>query len=189
MTKHFSVRKWILVLLLILALAALAAVGWVCLHMHHPDTKGSMGQAQVVLSQLLSCSIAEDTAGVSADKEDAASTGLTTVYDSGIGSWMKAQLDDLVTEECMDTLMLNRVPARISALVSLYDSSIETTMIQMTASVDEENSFDYTADLQTITDHTVVGAACGTITMVKEDGVWKASSITLQLETQSAIIK
>ena len=44
-----------------------------------------------------------------------------------------------------------------------------------------ENCYDFSAALLTATDSTAAAQVSGTITMVKEDGRWKASAITLNL--------
>ena len=44
-----------------------------------------------------------------------------------------------------------------------------------------ENCYDFSAALLTATDSTAAAQVSGTITMVKEEGRWKASAITLNL--------
>ena len=44
-----------------------------------------------------------------------------------------------------------------------------------------ENCYDFSAALLTAADSTAAAQVSGTITMVKEEGRWKASAITLNL--------
>ena len=44
-----------------------------------------------------------------------------------------------------------------------------------------ENCYDFSATLLTAADSTAAAQVSGTITMVKEDGRWKVSAITLNL--------
>lgn len=130
-------------------------------------------QAQTILTQLLSSS---DAVEPSVDDSSTGSEpGLVQVDDGGFTAFYQAQFGDSMTEDCLNRLLANRLPTRIAAL------SGQPTELALHKRSGADNCYDFSADLQA-DDGTTVASASGTITMVQEDGVWKASDLTLTLK-------
>ena len=136
--KSESFRKQ--ALSLVLFFAAVAAVFALTRLRSDPAKK----QAEFVVQQLLSCSSAVEQA-VDAAAPAGSEPGLAAADTDGLYAFLQAQLGDAMTADCLDKVMANRLPTRMTA-----------------------------------TDSTAAQVS-GTITMVKEDGRWKASAITLNL--------
>ena len=160
-----------------LSLAAfiLAAAAVFALARLRSDPAGK--RAEFIVQQLLSCTVHVDSAAstAAADSEP----GLVSVDDGGLTAFFRAQFADSVTDACLEQMLGNRLPTRITALAAQYGDKLEPTQLRLTRRKGDAVCYDFSAQLQTVTDKTAVAAASGTITMVNEDGVWKASSITL----------
>ena len=172
-------------LLAVVVLAVLLVVPGIL--RRHRQQQGASAQAQFVVQQLLNCSRAiEPALDAAADAASSAAAsgtepGLVCADDSALTSWVEAQFGDIMTAECRSRLLLNRVVSRIPALAEQYGSSIEAPEVTLTRRSGDAECYDYSAPLQTVEDGTVVGTASGTITLTEEDGVWKASDLTLTL--------
>ena len=95
--------------------------------------------------------------------------------DGGFAAFYQAQFGDRMTQQCLEKLLANRLPTRIAAL------SGQPTNLTLHKRSGADNCYDFSADLQAA-DGTTTANASGTITMVKEDGAWKASDLTLNLK-------
>ncbi len=139
-------------------------------------------KAEFVVQQLLSCSSAVEDA-VDADAAGAAASqpGLVSADSAGLESFVRAQLGDAMTADCLDKVMANRLPTRITALTGQSGDQLVPADLTLKKRAGAENCYDFSAALLTAADSTAAGQASGTITMVKEDGVWKASRITLTI--------
>lgn len=139
-------------------------------------------KAEFVVQQLLSCSSAVEDA-VDADAAGAAASqpGLVSADSAGLESFVRAQLGDAITADCLDKVMANRLPTRITALAAQSGDQLMPTDLTLKKRAGAENCYDFSAALLPVTGSTAAGQASGTITMVKEDGVWKASRITLTI--------
>lgn len=171
-----------------LAVVVLAALLFVpnALRRHNQQQDASV-QAQFVVQQLLNCSRAiqpalDETASAASSAASGTEPGLVPVDDDGLTTWMEAQFGDIMTAECRDKLLRNRIVSRIPALAEQYDSSIEAPEVTLERRSGDAECYDYSAALQTVGDGTVVGTAAGTITLIEEDGVWKASDLTLTID-------
>ena len=82
---------------------------------------------------------------------------------------------DCMTQTCLEKLLANRLPTRIA---SLSGQPAELTLQKRSGA---DHCYDFSADLQAA-DGTTTASVTGTITMVKEDGAWKASDLTLNLK-------
>ena len=129
-------------------------------------------QAQTILTQLLSSS---DAVEPSVDTSSAGSEpGLVQVDGGDFMTFYQAQFGDSMTKDCLDRVLANRLPTRIAAL------SGQPTALTLHKRSGADNCYDFSADLQA-DDGATTASVSGTITMVQEDGVWKASDITLTL--------
>ncbi len=139
-------------------------------------------KAEFVVQQLLSCSSAVEDA-VDADAAGAAASqpGLVSADNAGLESFVRAQLGDAMTADCLNRVLADRLPTRITALAAQSGDQLMPTDLTLKKRAGAENCYDFSAALLTATDSTAAGQASGTITMVKEDGVWKASRITLTI--------
>ena len=130
-------------------------------------------QAQTILTQLLSSS---DAVEPSVDDSAVGSEpGLVQVDDGGFMVFYQAQFGDSMTKDCLDRVLANRLPTRIAAL------SGQPTNLTLHKRSGADNCYDFSADLQADAGATTASVS-GTITMVQEDGAWKASDITLTLK-------
>ena len=162
---------------LVLFVLAVAAVFALAVRMQSDPAKE---KAQFIAEQLLSCTVHVDDA---ADTSTASGTepGLAAVDSSGLYSFFRAQFADCVTEECLEEMLLNRLPTRITAFAEQYGDKLEPIDLQITRRSGDAVRYQFSADLQTVSGQTIVGTASGSITMIKTDGVWKASAVSLTL--------
>ena len=154
---------------LIVFFVAVAAVFFVASRLRG-DPAGK--QAQAILTQLLSSSDAVEPAAD--DSYTASEPGLVQVDDGGFMAFYQAQFGDCMTQQCLEKLLANRLPTRITAL------SGQPAGLTLQKRSGADHCYDFSADLQAA-DGTTTASVTGTITMVKEDGAWKASDITLTL--------
>jgi len=167
--KSDSFRKQ--ALSLVLFFAAIAAV--FALTRLRSDPAGK--QAEFVVQQLLSCSSAVEQAVDPAASAAGSAPGLAAVDTDGLYAFLQAQLGDAITADCLDKVMANRLPTRIAAL------SGQPAGLTLQKRSGADHCYDFSAVLLTAADNTAAAQVSGTITMVKEDGRWKASAITLDL--------
>ena len=177
--KSESFRKQ--ALSLVLFFAAVAAVFALTRLRSDPAKK----QAEFVVQQLLSCSSAVEQAVEQA--VDAAAPagseepGLAAADTDGLYAFLQAQLGDAMTADCLNKVMANRLPTRITALAGQSGDKLVPADLTLKKRAGAENCYDFSAALLTATDSTAAAQVSGTITMVKEDGRWKASVLTLNL--------
>ena len=136
-------------------------------------------QAQTILTQLLSSSDAVEPAAD--DSYTASEPGLVQVDDGGFMAFYQAQFGDCMTKDCLDRVLANRLPTRITALAGQAGDKLQPADLTLKKRAGAENCYDFSAALLTAADNTAAAQVSGTITMVKEDGRWKASAITLDL--------
>lgn len=137
-------------------------------------------QAEFVVQQLLSCSSAVEQA-VDAAVPSGSQPGLTAVDTQGLYTYVQAQLGDVMTADCLDQVLANRLPTRITALAGQSSDKLEPASLTLKKRSGAGNCYDFSAELQTVADKTPTAQVSGTITMVKEDGRWKAAALTLDL--------
>lgn len=130
-------------------------------------------QAQTILTQLLSSSDAVEPAVD--DSAVGSEPGLVQVDDGGFMAFYQAQFGDCITQQCLEKLLANRLPTRIAAL------SGQPAGLTLQKRSGADHCYDFSANLQAA-DGTTTASVTGTITMVKEDGAWKASDLTLNLK-------
>lgn len=155
---------------LIIFFVAVAAVFFVASRLRGDPAEK---QAQTILTQLLSSSNAVEPAAD--DSYTASEPGLVQVDDGGFAAFYQAQFGDCMTQTCLEKLLANRLPTRIA---SLSGQPAELTLQKRSGA---DHCYDFSADLQAA-DGTTTASVTGTITMVKEDGAWKASDLTLNLK-------
>lgn len=107
--------------------------------------------------------------------------GLAAVDTDGLYAFLQAQLGDAMTADCLNKIMANRLPTRITALAGQSGDKLVPSDLTLKKRAGAENCYDFSAALLTATDSTAAAQVSGTITMVKEEGRWKASAITLNL--------
>lgn len=129
-------------------------------------------QAQTILTQLLSSSDAVEPAVD--DSAVGSEPGLVQVDDGGFMAFYQAQFGDCMTQTCLEKLLANRLPTRIASL------SGQPAGLTLQKRSGADHCYDFSADLLAA-DGTTTASVTGTITMVKEDGAWKASDLTLNL--------
>ena len=173
--KSESFRKQ--ALSLVLFFAAVAAVFALTRLRSDPAKK----QAEFVVQQLLSCSSAVEQAVDAAAPTSGSEPGLAAVDTDGLYAFLQAQLGDAMTADCLDKVMANRLPTRITALAGQSGDKLVPADLTLKKRAGAENCYDFSAALLTATDSTAAAQVSGTITMVKEDGRWKAAAITLNL--------
>ena len=173
--KSESFRKQ--ALSLVLFFAAVAAVFALTRLRSDPAKK----QAEFVVQQLLSCSSAVEQAVDTAAAASGSEPGLVAVDTDGLYAFLQAQLGDATTADCLNKIMANRLPTRITALAGQSGDKLTPADLTLKKRAGAENCYDFSAALLTATDSTAAAQVSGTITMVKEDGRWKASAITLNL--------
>lgn len=177
--KSESFRKQ--ALSLVLFFAAVAAVFALTRLRSDPAKK----QAEFVVQQLLSCSSAVEQAVEQA--VDAAAPagseepGLAAADTDGLYAFLQAQLGDAMTADCLNKVMANRLPTRITALAGQSGDKLVPADLILKKRAGAENCYNFSAALLTAVDSTAAAQVSGTITMVKEDGRWKAATITLNL--------
>jgi len=154
---------------LIVFFVAIAAVFFVASRLRS-DPAGK--QAQTILTQLLSSSDAVEPAAD--DSYTASEPGLVQVDDGGFAAFYQAQFGDCMTQQCLEKLLANRLPTRIASL------SGQPAGLTLQKRSGADHCYDFSADLQAA-DGTTTASVTGTITMVKEDGRWKAAALTLDL--------
>lgn len=155
---------------LIVFFVAVAAVFFVASRLRS-DPAGK--QAQTILTQLLSSSDAVEPAVD--DSAVGSEPGLVQVDDGGFAAFYQAQFGDCMTQTCLEKLLANRLPTRIASL------SGQPAGLTLQKRSGADHCYDFSADLQAA-DGTTTASVTGTITMVKEDGAWKASDLTLNLK-------
>lgn len=174
--KSESFRKQ--ALSLVLFFAAVAAVFALTRLRSDPAKK----QAEFVVQQLLSCSSAvEQAVNTAADSASGSEPGLVAVDTDGLYAFLQAQLGDAMTADCLNKIMANRLPTRITALAGQSGDQLVPADLTLKKRAGAENCYDFSAALLTAADSTAAAQVSGTITMVKEEGVWKASALTLDL--------
>ena len=173
--KSESFRKQ--ALSLVLFFAAVAAVFALTRLRSDPAKK----QAEFVVQQLLSCSSAVEQAVDAAAPPAGSEPGLAAVDTDGLYAFLQAQLGDAMTADCLDKIMANRLPTRITALAGQSGDKLVPADLTLKKRAGAENCYDFSAALLTAADSTAAAQVSGTITMVKEEGRWKASAITLNL--------
>ena len=155
---------------LIVFFVAIAAVFFVASRLRGDPAEK---QAQTILTQLLSsCDAGEPAAD---DSYTASEPGLVQADDGGFMAFYQAQFGDSMTKDCLDRVLANRLPTRIAAL------SGQPAGLTLKKRSGADHCYDFSADLQAA-DGTTTASVTGTITMVKEDGAWKASDLTLNLK-------
>ena len=155
---------------LIFFFVAVAAVFFVASRLRGDPAEN---QAQTILTQLLSSSDAVEPAAD--DSYTASEPGLVQVDDGGFAAFYQAQFGDCMTQQCLEKLLANRLPTRIASL------SGQPAGLTLQKRSGADHCYDFSADLQAA-DGTTTASVTGTITMVKEDGAWKASDLTLNLK-------
>lgn len=155
---------------LIIFFVAVAAVFFVASRLRGDPAEK---QAQTILTLLLSSSDAVEPAAD--DSYTASEPGLVQVDDGGFAAFYQAQFGDCMTQQCLEKLLANRLPTRIASL------SGQPAGLTLQKRSGADHCYDFSADLQAA-DGTTTASVTGTITMVKEDGAWKASDLTLNLE-------
>ena len=173
--KSESFRKQ--ALSLVLFFAAVAAVFALTRLRSDPAKK----QAEFVVQQLLSCSSAVEQAVDAAAPTSGSEPGLAAVDTDGLYAFLQAQLGDAMTADCLNKVMANRLPTRITALAGQSGDKLVPADLTLKKRAGAENCYDFSAALLTAADSTAAAQVSGTITMVKEDGRWKAAAITLNL--------
>ena len=173
--KTESFRKQ--ALSLVLFFAAVAAVFALTRLRSDPAKK----QAEFVVQQLLSCSSAVEQAVDAAAAPVGSEPGLAAADTDGLYAFLQAQLGDAMTADCLNKVMANRLPTRITALAGQSGDKLVPADLTLKKRAGAENCYDFSAALLTAADSTAAAQVSGTITMVKEDGRWKASAITLNL--------
>ena len=154
---------------LIIFFVAVAAVFFVASRLRGDPAEK---QAQTILTQLLSSSDAVEPA--TDDSYTASEPGLVQVDDGGFAAFYQAQFGDCMTQQCLEKLLANRLPTRIAAL------SGQPAGLTLQKRSGADHCYDFSADLLAA-DGTTTASVTGTITMVQEDGAWKASDLTLNL--------
>lgn len=155
---------------LIIFFVAVAAVFFVASRLRGDPAEK---QAQTILTQLLSSSDAVEPAAD--DSYTASEPGLVQVDDGDFMAFYQAQFGDCMTQQCLEKLLANRLPTRIASL------SGQPAGLTLQKRSGADNCYDFSADLQA-DDGATTASVSGTITMVKEDGAWKASDLTLNLK-------
>ena len=130
-------------------------------------------QAQTILTQLLSSSDAVEPAAD--DSYTASEPGLVQVDGGDFMAFYQAQFGDCMTQQCLEKLLANRLPTRIASL------SGQPAGLTLQKRSGADHCYDFSADLLAA-DGTTTASVTGTITMVKEDGAWKASDLMLNLK-------
>ena len=162
---------------LIVFFVAIAAVFFVASRLRGDPAKK---QAEFVVQQLLSCSSAVEQA-VDAAVPSGSQPGLTAVDTQGLYTYVQAQLGDVMTADCLDQVLANRLPTRITALAGQSGDKLEPADLTLKKRSGAGSCYDFSAELQTVADKPPAAQVSGTITMVKEDGRWKAAALTLDL--------
>ena len=172
--KSDSFRKQ--ALSLVAFIVAIAAVFTLARLRSDPAQK----QAEFVVQQVLSCtSSVEQALDAAASSASGSEPGLVQVDTEGLVSFFQAQFHDSMTDSCLRTTLQNRLPTRIAALASQSGDKLEPAGLTLKKRSGADHCYDFSASLQTAADKTDVAQVSGTITMVQEDGVWKASALTL----------
>lgn len=175
MKKESAGRQLSILLVFVLAVAAVFLLAF------SRQGSGPEKKARFVLEQLLSCTVHIDSA-VDANAASGSEPGLVSVDDSGLTAYLNAQFSDSMTASCLQQLMANRTVTQVTRLAEQLGDPLEATGLTLTKRSGEADSYDFSADLQTAAGRTTAASASGTITMVKEDGVWKAARITLNVK-------
>ena len=147
--KSESFRKQ--ALSLVLFFAAVAAVFALTRLRSDPAKK----QAEFVVQQLLSCSSAVEQAveqAVDAAAPSGSEPGLAAVDTDGLYAFLQAQLGDAMTADCLNKVMANRLPTRITALAGQSGGKLTPADLTLKKRAGAENCYDFSAALLTVTD-------------------------------------
>ena len=155
--KSESFRKQ--ALSLVLFFAAVAAVFALTRLRSDPAKK----QAEFVVQQLLSCSSAVEQA-VDAAAPSGSEPGLAAVDTDGLYAFLQAQLGDAMTADCLNKVMANRLPTRITALAGQSGDKLLPADLTLKKRAGTQNCYDFSAALLTATDSTAAAQVSGTIT-------------------------
>ena len=125
-------------LCLVLFFAAVAAVFALTRLRSDPAKK----QAEFVVQQLLSCSSAVEQA-VDAAAPAGSEPGLAAVDTDGLYAFLQAQLGDTMTADCLNKIMANRLPTRITALAGQSGDKLVPADLTLKKRAGAENCYDF----------------------------------------------
>lgn len=106
-------------------------------------------------------------------------TGISST--NGLKEYFQEQYGHLMTDECLEKILENRSCAISMKLAQQYSSDILVEKIEITKRSEEQNVYDYNADLITSIDNKKIASATGTITMIYDTDSWKASFLTIKI--------
>lgn len=153
------------------------------------DHKNSEQSAEAVLSQVLSCTLQEaadfdayyeELLKASAETSGTANgSGMVSV--TGLEDYFQKQYGDLMTDECLENMMGNRISTLIMRLARQYASDIAVEGIELQKRSGEQDMYDFNIRLVTVTGKEQIASAAGTIMMVSDGASWKASVLDIRL--------
>lgn len=143
-------------------------------------------QANVVLERLLSCTLQEAEEfeeimlSFAAKEAESDEVGMTQ-RDSDVSKYFAEQFGELMTDSCMEGLVKNRNFYRGAALAKELHSDIKVVGIELTRKTDEEESYIFSAELETSKGE-LAATVSGTISMSRVGKNWVAKRITMTVK-------
>lgn len=147
--------------------------------------RNSEQQSQIVLNQLLSCSLQQaedfDAAVVLSSVEAATDSEMGLVQSDGkLKAYLIERFGDFMTDSCIEELAMSRTFYRSITLAKKFSSDIKTGEVELKKRSGEQECYTFSVSIKTSGGNTVA-TAHGTISMKKDGGKWKASQITLTM--------
>lgn len=143
-------------------------------------------QAQIVLDQLLSCTMqqAEEldaaiTGSISIEEPESAEPGLVQ-GDDELMEYLTKRFGDFMTDTCIDDLAKNRTFYQSVAWTQDFNADVKADKIELTERSGEQGVYNFQAEVKTSEGASAADVA-GTITMEKEGTEWKASKVALNV--------
>lgn len=144
--------------------------------------------AEEAITKLFSCTI-QDAADFNdallsplADSTPAENNGLLSASDDALTEYLSKRFGNHVTDACLEQLVANRVVSYSVNIAEKYNSDIRVSDLKLNENSSGENSYRFSAVLQTETDASTVANIFGSVFVEKEDGVYKVSNVTVQVQ-------
>ena len=184
MSSNFK-RQRVVALIALLAVAAYS----IAIFMFSRTSGDSAKKcAEEAITKLFSCTI-QDAADFndallspSADSTPAENNGLLSASDDALTEYLSKRFGNHVTDACLEQLVANRVVSYSVNIAEKYNSDIRVSDLKLDENSSGENSYRFSAVLQTETDASTVANIFGSVFVEKEDGVYKVSNVTVQVQ-------
>lgn len=172
-------------LLFLLLAAVLIAVVVLCAVLPRTPEQTAQDAAQVVLTELFSCTREqawqiEDALSV---KTEDTKPGLT-VAGQELETYAEQRYADLMTPECIEQQLANRTFTLSAGFAQKQDADMEATGLELTSADGSEEQFRFKVTLCAMPDQVEVAQISGAIRMEQTSDGWKASNVRASVVKQ-----